>query len=213
MSKIILALETSSKICGVSIIEGENVLSSVDELAPREHNERLPELINRALIDANKPIHDVQAIAVSIGPGSFTGLRIGLGFSKGLAYAKGLPIIPVPTLLSLAFSQKEFEPKNGIMHSHAKKVFYQAFYWDNKIPKIKSEVVVAGIDQYLEDKGLGFHSNCGIFFNSNNSIQEANHSARHIGILASMFFDEWLIDKPYDLEPDYIAPFEIKQRV
>ena len=89
--------------------------------------------LNRALIDANKPIHDVQAIAVSIGPGSFTGLRIGLGFSKGLAYAKGLPIVPVPTLSSLAFSQKEFEPKNGIMHSHAKKVFYQAFYWENKI--------------------------------------------------------------------------------
>ena len=212
MSKTILALETSSKICGVSIIQDENVLSSVDELAPREHNERLPEFINRALIDANKSLHDVQAIAVSIGPGSFTGLRVGLGFAKGLAYAKGLPIIPVPTLLSLAFSQKEFEPKNGIMHSHAKKVFYQAFYWENKIPKIKSEVVVADIDQYLEDKGLEFHSNCGDFFKSNHSILEAIHSAKHVGMLASMFFDEWLIDKPYDLEPDYIAPFKIKQR-
>ena len=213
MSKVILSLETSSTICSTAIIENDDVLSCVEELCPREHNERLPQFIKTTLADCNKTIEDVDALAISIGPGSFTGLRIGLGFSKGLAYSKGLPIIPVPTILSLAFALRDFEPENGILHSHAKKIFYQEFDWKDNIPRIKDKAIVNDIDAYLDGREIGFHSNCGIFFGTDDGIQEVIHSARHIGLLAYLFFDEWIIDRPYDLVPDYIAPFEIKRSV
>ena len=213
MSKVLLSFETSSTICSTAIIQNNDVLSCVEELCPREHNERLPQFINTTLGDCNKTIEEIDALAISIGPGSFTGLRIGLGFCKGLAYSKGLPIIPVPTMLSLAFALKDREPKNGILHSHSKKVFYQGFDWENNLPKMKDKTVVNNIDKYLDGREIGFHSNCGNFFNADDSIQEVIHSARHIGLLASLFFDEWIIHKPYDLAPEYIAPFEIKRSV
>ena len=213
MSKVLLSFETSSTICSTAIIQNNDVLSCVEELCPREHNERLPQFINTTLGDCNKTIEEIDALAISIGPGSFTGLRIGLGFCKGLAYSKGLPIIPVPTMLSLAFALKDREPKNGILHSHSKKVFYQGFDWENNLPKMKDKAVVNNIDKYLDGREIGFHSNCGNFFNADDSIQEVIHSARHIGLLASLFFDEWIIHKPYDLVPEYIAPFEIKRSV
>lgn len=214
MSKVILSIETSSNICSSAVIQGDNVLSCVEELCPREHNERLPNFIKITLQDSNKRIEDLDALAISIGPGSFTGLRIGLGFCKGLAYSQGIPIIPVPTILSLAFSLRDIAPENGIVYSHSKKVFYQDFFWENLVPKINGIAVVKEIDQvFNERKKVDFHSNCEKFLNGKFSMHKANHSARHIGLLASYHFNEWQIKKPYDLVPDYIVPFIVKKRV
>jgi tRNA threonylcarbamoyladenosine biosynthesis protein TsaB len=68
----------------------------------RSHTVSLPVLVERVLGDAGLRIEDVEALAVSIGPGSFTGLRIGLALAKGLAFAGGLPVVGVPTLEALA---------------------------------------------------------------------------------------------------------------
>ncbi len=72
------------------------------ERAARSHIAVLPLLVERALARAGLDIRDVEAVAVSIGPGSFTGLRIGLGLAKGIAFAGGLPLAAVPTLDALA---------------------------------------------------------------------------------------------------------------
>ena len=126
-SKTLLALETSSTVCGVTIVHGEDILSLAEEPVHRKHAEILPKFIELAFQQSEKSFEELDAIAVSIGPGSFTGLRIGLGFAKGMAYAHGLPIIPVPTLLSLAFGLQDDKPTRGIAHSHSRKVFYQEF--------------------------------------------------------------------------------------
>ena len=114
MSKNILSIETSSLICGVSIIENGNLIGISEKSTYRKHNENLANFAQDAIKKSNKSLSDIDAIAVSIGPGSFTGLRIGLGFAKGMAYALGLPIVPVPTRPRPA---KVFQPKpipNGI---------------------------------------------------------------------------------------------------
>ena len=210
MSRIILSVETSSTICSTAIIENGEILICVEESCPREHIEKLPGFVKKAFNKSNKTISDVDAIAVSIGPGSFTGLRIGLGFSKGMAFSRGLPIIPVPTMLSLAYSLKDEKPKNGILFSHSKKVFYQCFEWQNNMPSVKGEAIVTDIESIMEKKELDFHSNCENFFQNDIKIISANHSSSHIALLAYKFYDEWMIEKPYELVPDYIAPFEIK---
>ena len=68
----------------------------------RSHTASLPALVDRVLADAGVTIGDVEGLAVSIGPGSFTGLRIGLALAKGIAFAGGLPLVGVPTLEALA---------------------------------------------------------------------------------------------------------------
>ena len=209
-SRIILSVETSSTICSTAIIENGEILSCVEEVCPREHIEKLPGFVKKALDQSNKTVSNIDAIAVSIGPGSFTGLRIGLGFSKGMAFSRGLPIIPVPTMLSLAYSLKDKKPKNGILFSHSKKVFYQCFEWEKNIPSVKGNAIVTDIESIMEKEELDFHSNCERFFRDNVKIISTSHSSSHIALLASKFYDDWLIKKPYELVPDYIAPFIIK---
>jgi len=80
---------------GVVLAEGSRVES-------RSHTASLPALVDAVLGDAGVTIADVEAVAVSIGPGSFTGLRIGLALAKGIAFAGGLPLVGVPTLEALA---------------------------------------------------------------------------------------------------------------
>ena len=207
---MILALETSSNICGISLVERNNILNIIDEPCHREHNERLPALIESMFKNCNVSLDDIEAIAVNIGPGSFTGLRIGLGFAKGIAYSKNLPIIPVPSLLALAFSLNEYLPKNGILLSHANKVFYQEFEWENNLPKVVNRPRIGLIDEFVKQLDNGFQSNSTKIIKNNLKIREAYPSASSVGLLASLFFDEWIIREPYDLVPDYIDAFKIK---
>jgi tRNA threonylcarbamoyladenosine biosynthesis protein TsaB len=78
------------------------VLAEAMHRESRAHAASLPGLVERVLADAGHQLDDVEAVAVSIGPGSFTGLRVGVAFAKGLAFAGGVPVVAVPTLEALA---------------------------------------------------------------------------------------------------------------
>ena len=208
LGKYILALETSSSICGASIIYKDEILSIEEKDVSRKHAELLPDLIKSSLNNIKKTLDDMDAIAISIGPGSFTGLRIGLGFSKGMAYSKSLPIIPVPSMLSLAFSLRKYEPRQGILHSHAKKVFFQKFLWENNIPFSNEEPSVGEIDDYLNVLSHGFHYNCENLLPDSKGFHLAKPSSSNIGQLASIYFEDLIVHEPYSLVPSYIAPFK-----
>ena len=93
----ILAIETATAVCAAAVIEDGSVRKEVTLVEKHVHSEKLLSLID-AVLDRER----YDAIAVSIGPGSFTGLRIGLSVAKGMAFAGGLPILAVPTLEALA---------------------------------------------------------------------------------------------------------------
>ena len=82
--------------------------------------------------------------------------------------------------------------------------------WQNSIPKIKDKATVGDIDQYSSKIKDGFQWNCEDILTDHSRTYNAVPSAVPVGILASIFFDDWIIEKPYALEPDYIAPFEIR---
>jgi len=98
----VLALETSTLAGGVALVDGERLVAEYVLDVSVTHSERLMAAVDRVLDDARWAPRDLEGLAVAIGPGSFTGLRIGVSTIKGLALALGLPIAAVPTLDAMA---------------------------------------------------------------------------------------------------------------
>jgi len=99
---MLLALETSAERGGVALFEGEALLGEADVAGSERHAASLLVCLDRLLASADRPLADVDRIALAIGPGSFTGLRIGLATALGLAFGSGRQLVPVPTLAALA---------------------------------------------------------------------------------------------------------------
>ncbi len=98
----VLAVETSTLAGGVALVDGERLVAEYLLDVSVTHSERLLAAIDRVLADARWTPRDLEGLAVSIGPGSFTGLRVGVSTVKGLGWALGLPIAAVPTLDAMA---------------------------------------------------------------------------------------------------------------
>ena len=93
----ILALETSGDLCSAAVLLEDNVFYEYNINKKHIHSEKLPVMIQTVLESSGISLNEINHIAVSNGPGSFTGLRIGLAAAKGIAFGIGLPIVPVPT--------------------------------------------------------------------------------------------------------------------
>jgi tRNA threonylcarbamoyladenosine biosynthesis protein TsaB len=98
----ILGIETATNLCAAAIVENGTVHAEHSSDSPHVHSEKLISIIDQCFNDAKLTLNSIDGIAVSIGPGSFTGLRIGLSVAKGLSYASGKPLAAVPTLKGLA---------------------------------------------------------------------------------------------------------------
>lgn len=99
----ILALDTATLVSSVALATGDTLLAELTLQTRKTHSERLMPHVEMILALAEADRQAIEAVAVSIGPGSFTGLRIGLATAKALAYARQVPLIGVPTLEALAF--------------------------------------------------------------------------------------------------------------
>ena len=98
----VLGLETATLAGGAALIDGDRIVGEYTLNIRVTHSERVMAAVDRLLTDAGWRPSDLEGVAVSIGPGSFTGLRIGVSTAKGLAMALGLAVAPVPTLDALA---------------------------------------------------------------------------------------------------------------
>ena len=124
----IISIETATDWCGVALLINDKCKDKIQKKIPRKHSEKLPVFYNRLMLSTKFDDNKLDAIAVSIGPGSFTGLRIGLGFAKGLAFAKDIPIIPVPTLDVIARSTDEENDDFSVyLFSHGDIVYHQQY--------------------------------------------------------------------------------------
>ena len=101
---IVLGLETATNVCGVALVDDDRVLAEFSTSGRLTHSQRLMPLVEQALTEAGIDRGRLDGIAVSAGPGSFTGLRIGLATAKGLGFALDRPVLAVPTLDALAFN-------------------------------------------------------------------------------------------------------------
>lgn len=97
-----LIIETSSPVCSIAIAEDQQLLSLVEANEPKIHASSIIPFIEKALSEGEVTLQELSAIVVSSGPGSYTGLRIGVSTAKGLCYSLEKPLIAVGTLHGLA---------------------------------------------------------------------------------------------------------------
>jgi tRNA threonylcarbamoyladenosine biosynthesis protein TsaB len=141
----ILAVDTATLVSSVAIATSDTLVAELTIQTRKTHSERLMPHIASLLEMAEVDQANLKAIAVSIGPGSFTGLRIGLATAKALTYALNIPLIGVPTLAALAFSC----PVPGVilapmLDAQKGNVYLGLYEWrENNVFEIKPPQVVS----------------------------------------------------------------------
>jgi len=126
----LLAVESATLSGGAAILDGDRLLGETTLNIAITHSERLLAAVDRLLADCGLAPADLEGLAVSVGPGSFTGLRVGLATVKGLAMALDLPIAPVPTLDALAARLPFADaPVCPILDARKNEVYLSLYRW------------------------------------------------------------------------------------
>lgn len=132
---IILGIETSTKTGSVAVVSDKCVIAQYSLNIELTHSERLMATVDRVLKDTGLAISDLGGFAVATGPGSFTGLRIGISTVKGLAFATGKPVAAVPTLQALAWNLPFAEyPVCPLLDARKKEVYAALYKNDDSVP-------------------------------------------------------------------------------
>ncbi|ADI01343.1 MAG TPA: tRNA (adenosine(37)-N6)-threonylcarbamoyltransferase complex dimerization subunit type 1 TsaB [Syntrophothermus lipocalidus] len=125
---LVLALETATRVAGVALISEGKVQKEIFLHYRQTHSQTLMVMVDEVLKECEVGLNQIDAVAVSIGPGSFTGLRIGLATAKGLAMGSGKPIVGIPTLDALAYNACLFRGTVCPVLDARKDEVYTAFY-------------------------------------------------------------------------------------
>ena len=126
----LLAVETATMLGGLAIMDGTTLVAESRINVRVTHSERLMKEIDHALGVAGMEIGDIDVFGISIGPGSFTGLRVGLSTVKGLVYASGKKFVAVPTLEAFAWNQPVSDRQVcPMLDARRKEVYAAVFRW------------------------------------------------------------------------------------
>ncbi|MBK7215305.1 MAG: tRNA (adenosine(37)-N6)-threonylcarbamoyltransferase complex dimerization subunit type 1 TsaB [Bacteroidales bacterium] len=107
---LILSIETATEVCSVAISDQNGILALKENAGANEHSAQLTVFVQKVLHETGLSINSMDAIAVSMGPGSYTGLRIGVSAAKGFCYALDKPLIAISTLKAMAMHAQEIYP-------------------------------------------------------------------------------------------------------
>lgn len=124
---IVLALDTCLAACSVALTRDGEPLAWVTEPMARGHQERIATMVGDLMASQSLALGQVDRIGVTVGPGSFTGLRVGLAFAKGLALALGRPCVGVGVLEALTASSAETGPIAAVVNAGRGRVYLQLF--------------------------------------------------------------------------------------
>lgn len=207
----IIGIETATDICGVCIIRDGKIIDTEELILFRDHAEKLPILVNKILKNNNLKMNDFNSVAVSNGPGSFTGLRIGLSFAKALAFSNNLPIVPIPTLYSIANNLDFTNSKIKILlHSHATNVYFQNFEIKNSEIKELSKPTLSSWDKLIFNNTdfKIFHYGCEKLIQSE-LIKPIKPSSKSIVKTANQEYNKFCMHDFGDLQPNYVSAFKI----
>ena len=214
---LILGIETSTRAAGVALVSDEKIIAEISQESKLYHSENLLPQIEQVLKIAG--VEKVDAVAVSVGPGSFTGLRIGLAAAKALSYAWQIKIIGVPTLNALAyhFSQTSATVMT-LIDAQKNSAYVQSF--KNAVPL--DEVTVKPIAEILQAASeLDEVILCGDVLNKIKVELPANVKfapinsrmprAVNVAICGKILLDKGEIGNVMDMEPLYLRRSEAEE--
>lgn len=143
----ILAIDTSSEICGVALLEDNKLIDDNSLNNGRTHSENLMPLIDEILKRNNIGLRKINLIAVAVGPGSFTGIRIGVATAKALAEVNNIPLAEITSLEILAENIKQGSIKATLIDARNDQVYCGIFDENNKL---KENYIADSIDVAIE---------------------------------------------------------------
>ena len=195
---MILAIETATEVCAAALVNGGRTIAERSVTERNIHSERLLQLIDEILKEADVPPSGLTAVAVSIGPGSFTGLRIGLSTAKGLALALGIPLIPVPTLDAVAEAYRASNGGNFCAMIDAKReesfyAFYEPGLDENKRVTEVAITLRSSILQEAQQRTA--------------SVEQPSFTAAAVGRIAERHRASLSLQDFSELEPFYLRDF------
>lgn len=213
--KPILAIETSEKLCGASVYINDEKYSECTVMFKNSHSEKIFICVETALKNLNYKLEDCAHIAVSSGPGSFTGLRIGLSTAKGLAFGANLPLVLVPTFEALALQILPFTKMNEefviVSKVNVQELYYAKFQNDGNNYKFADNLRVI-----QKEELHGLSSGVRIFGNTESKLTDfvkLVSPVPHIVAAWSSKYGKELLTYDYDyLEPQYLKDFVIKRK-
>lgn len=199
---MIIAIETATEVCSAALVHSSNVLAWRSVHEKNIHSERLLILIDEVMNDSKMTLSQLTAVAVSIGPGSFTGLRIGLSAAKGLAMSLKIPLIAVPTLDGIAESYRLNSPSAAgtdfcaMIEAKREEAFFAFYRITADDVNRTTEYAIKGRSEILDDAAA-----------KSAVTSQPVLSAASVGILAERKRKELLISDYTLLEPLYLRDF------
>ncbi len=228
--KPILSIETSGSLCGVCVYFNDEKYFETSAHLRNSHAEKLFELIDFVIKTSGAAVNEFEAVAVSSGPGSFTGLRIGMSAAKGIAFGLSLPIIPVPTFEALAFQISDFI-QTGTEFIIANRVNMDEIYFArfrsgpgsdlSLIDKTNNYIFAENLKIVNRSEYQNMKKDCPVFGNIENEFLDKSKTNRaKIEAPSAFYVARWgklfgksLSTKDYDyLEPNYLKNFIVKER-
>lgn len=215
---VILNIETATKNCSVSIAEKGEVLSLTElNEGSFSHAEKLHSFILDVLKKSHKTMQDLDAIAVSKGPGSYTGLRIGVSAAKGLCFALDIPLIAISTLSLLihAISKKEYDYYIPLLDARRMEVYSAVYNSANEqIRETKAEIIDStSFSEFLSQGKVCFlgdgAAKCKEFISNENAIFLENYfpSASEMAKISFEKFSNKNFEDVAYFEPYYLKDF------
>ncbi|MCF7805782.1 MAG: tRNA (adenosine(37)-N6)-threonylcarbamoyltransferase complex dimerization subunit type 1 TsaB [Candidatus Marinimicrobia bacterium] len=214
----LLAIETATDVCSVAVADDGRVIGHSTVTLPRKHSELLSTQIRQLLTNLDIHMDDLEGIAVSVGPGSFTGMRIGVSTAKGLVFESDTALYAVPTLAASAWCARYVVDSVAVLHhSHRNYYFLAQYDFSNGMREITAPVrnklneLMKLLDAQQPvllqtDPGDALIDDLGdrvIFLNP--------VSAVHVASLAVTFSERFYVEDPYSLEPDYLRKYEAEK--
>lgn len=218
---LILQIETSTTSCSVALSLDGQTLTIREQDKRNIHASYLTLFIQDVLKASGKHMQDLDAVAVSMGPGSYTGLRIGVSTAKGLCYALDIPLIAVNTLKAMVYGIKEKFREDGFLYCpmiDARRMEVYAAVYDAEFKEILP-VAARIIDEHsysalLKDKKIVFFGDgamkCKSVLDRNENalfIADFLNSAGDLSALAFTKFNEHEFEDVAYFEPFYLKDF------
>lgn len=215
----ILALETSCDILSISLLEDNNLILELKESSPKSHSETLMPLINKLLSETKTSLDDISLLAVDNGPGSFTGIRIGISTVKAICDVKLKPCISISSLEALAYTVDNsdciicsmidakhdniyagiFECKNANITKFSDFKFCNINDFLLSLGSLKKKIFFAGNCGILYKDMIESYLKCEVVFLSDNLP-----SSKYVGIAAFDKYKNGTFQNSFDISALYI---------